>query len=128
NGVLQTLSPLRTDSTLNRLDDGITYGPQIDLVRAITIETATTPIGVLPGASNFKLKFKGTTGTVNFGSSPVVVECRDEGGLLVDRWVETKKQYGSLAGVPIETVMQQILDDNLGAGVVSLYTPVSPSY
>lgn len=28
NGVLQTLSPLRTDSTLNRLDDGVTFGLQ----------------------------------------------------------------------------------------------------
>lgn len=32
------------------------------------------------------------------------------------------------AGTPVETVMQAILDDNLGAGVVSLYVPTSPSW
>lgn len=31
-------------------------------------------------------------------------------------------------GVAVETVMQGILDDNLGAGVVTLYTPTSPSW
>lgn len=128
SGVLQTLSPLRTDSLLNRLDDGVTYSPEIDLVRAITIEVATTPVGVLPSGSDFKLKFKGTTQTVNFASNPIVVDCRDEGGLLVDRWVETVHSYGSGPGVALETVMQAIHDDNLGAGVVPVWTPVSPLY
>jgi hypothetical protein len=31
-------------------------------------------------------------------------------------------------GTPVETVMQQILDDNLGAGVVTLWCPVSPGW
>lgn len=128
NGVLQTLSPLRTDSTLNRLDDGVTYGPLIDLVRAVTIEVATTPSGVLPGSADFKLKFKGTTSTVDFSQNPIVVDCRDEGGQLVDRWVETKKLYGSGPGVALETVMQSIHDDVFGAGVIPVWTPVSPSY
>jgi hypothetical protein len=30
------------------------------------------------------------------------------------------------AGTPVETVMQQLLDDNLGASVVTLHVPVSP--
>lgn len=128
NGVLQTLSPLRTDSTLNRLDDLVTYGPQLDLVRSITIEVATTAIGVAPVAGDYKLKFKGRTATVSFGSNPIVVECRDEGGVLVDRWVETKKLYGSGPGVAVETVMQSIHDDVFGAGVVPVWTPTSPSY
>jgi hypothetical protein len=128
SGVLQTLSPLRTDSTLNRLDDGVTYSPEIDLVRAITIEVATTPVGVLPSGSDFKLKFKGTTATVNFASNPIVVDCRDEGGLLVDRWVETLQSYGSGPGVALETVMQSIHDNVLGAGIVPVWTPVSPVY
>lgn len=32
------------------------------------------------------------------------------------------------AGQPVEEVMQNILDDNLGAGVVTLYTPSSPGW
>lgn len=31
-------------------------------------------------------------------------------------------------GTAVETVMQQIIDDNLGAGVVTLYTPTSPGW
>jgi hypothetical protein len=31
-------------------------------------------------------------------------------------------------GTAVETVMQQILNDNLGAGAVTLYTPVSPGW
>lgn len=127
NGVLQTLSPLRTDSTLNVKDD-LTYAPQLDIVRAITIEIATTVLGVLPGASDYKLLFKGTTRRVAFHANPIAVDCRDEGAKLVDRWVEAKKLYGSTPGVAVETVMQSIHDDVLGAGVVPVYTPASPGY
>lgn len=128
NGVLQTLETLRSDSTLNRLDDGITYGALVDLVRSITIEKATTPIGVLPNTDDFKLKFKGTTSTVNLASNPIAVDCRDEGGQLVDRLIETEASYGSGAGVAIQTVMQQILDAVFGSGVITLYVPVSPGF
>lgn len=128
DGVLKTLSPLRTDSTLNRLDDGVTYGPLIDLVRPITIEVATTPVGVLPSGSDFKLKFDGTTQTINIAGNPIVVDCLDKGRTLVRRWVEAPRAYGSGPGVALETVMQSIHDDELGAGVMPVFTPVSPSY
>lgn len=127
SGVLQTLSPLRTDSTLNVKDD-FSYSPQLDLVRAITIEPATTALGVVPVAGDYKLLFKGTTRRVAFHASPVGVECRDEGAKLVDRWVEAKALYGSAPGVAVETVMQQIHDAVLGGGVVPVYTPASPGY
>jgi hypothetical protein len=34
----------------------------------------------------------------------------------------------STAGNPVEEIVQNMLDDNLGAGVVTLYTPVSPAW
>lgn len=127
NGVLQTLAPLRTDSTLNVKDD-LTYAPQVDLVRRVTYEVATTASGVLPVADDYKLLFDGTTSVVNFAGSPIVVTCRDKGAVLVDRFVETPKRYGSDPGVAVETVMQSIHDDVLGVGVVPVYTPAPPGY
>lgn len=123
--VTESLSPLRTDSTLNRLDDGVTYAPQIDVRRNITIEEVTTAAGGF--SVDYKLIFKGTTDTVQFEHSPISVTCRDLGALLVDYFVETETVYGTAAGRALELVMQDILDGN-GLSVISLYTPVSPAF
>lgn len=127
NGPTLSLAPLRTDSTLNRLDDGTTYSPAIDLSRAITVEITTNPIGTSPVAGDYKKLFEGTVDTVNFERSPVVVSCRDLGAPLVDRWIEAVAIYGSTPGVALETVMGQVLNATFG-GTILLYTPVSPSY
>ncbi|MBW2084429.1 MAG: hypothetical protein JRI54_00135 [Deltaproteobacteria bacterium] len=66
----------------------------------------------------------------SIATSPFSVscECRDLSKRLQDCYIETETQYGSEGGTPAETVMQSILDDNLGAGAVTLYTPVSPGF
>lgn len=61
-------------------------------------------------------------------SNTILAQCRDLGALLVDTDIEVIRQYGSSGGTPVETIIQSILDDNLGAGVVTLYTPVSPTW
>jgi hypothetical protein len=124
----QSLSPFRTDSTLNRLDDGVTYAPLLQLNRAVTIEVATTALGIFPQAGDMKLLFQGAVSDFDVAKSPVTVTCRDLGGKLVDRWVESEQNFGSGPGVALETVIQQELDAVLGAGAVTLYTPVSPAY
>src|SRR5690606_21324517 len=40
-----------------------------------------------------------------------------------DTYILTPREYGSEAGTPAETVIQQIIDDNLGPGEVTLYFP-----
>src|SRR4051812_31336750 len=50
NGIIQSISPFRTDSTINRLNDGVTYSPQLDLNRSVTIKLATTSIGKYAGS------------------------------------------------------------------------------
>lgn len=127
SGTTLSLSPLRTDSTLNRLDNGTTYSPQLDVGRSITVEVATTPVGTAPIAADYKLLFQGTIDIVNFENSPAVVTCRDLGAPLVDRWVEVALPYGGPTEA-LEDVMLEILDDHLGVGAVPLYTPVSPSH
>ncbi|MDI6872106.1 MAG: hypothetical protein QME79_12335 [Bacillota bacterium] len=54
--------------------------------------------------------------------------CRDLAKRLQNCYIETSREYGSEAGTPAETVIQQIIDDNLGAGQVTLYCPVSPGF
>lgn len=128
SGTTLSLSPLRQDSTLNRLDDGTTYSPQLDVNREITYEVATTAIGAAIVAGDYKLLFVGSIDNVSFEQSPVVCTCRDQGGLLVDRWVESVAPYGSGAGVALETVMQDVLDDTLTSGFVTLNVPGLPGF
>lgn len=128
SGTTLSLSPLRTDSTLNRLDDGTTYSPQLLGGRRLTWEVATTPIGTPPVAGDYKFLFDGFIDVIDFDHSPISCDCRDKGGVLVDRGVEVEAPYGSVSGVALETVMQAILDATFGGGVIPLDVPVSPSY
>lgn len=124
----QSLAPLRADSTLNRDDIG-NYSPALDPERAVTFEVATTAIGAAIVGSDYKMLFKGAVDLVNWERSPVNISCRDQGGALVDAWLELEDTYGSAAGVALETVDQQILNAASGSiGIVTLYTPVSPVF
>lgn len=127
SGTLQSLAPLREDSTLN-VDDLAAYSPLLDLNRIATVEVATTDIGAAIVAGDYKLLFKGTSDVVNFEQSPIVVVYRDLGAPLVDRWVEAETTYGSGVGIAIQTVMQSIIDDVFGAAVHTVYVPVSPGF
>ena len=124
---VNSLSPLRTDSALNRLNDGITYSPLVDLNRAITIEVATTAIGASIQNGDFKLLFDGTVHSYD-AAKALTAQCLDKSGQLVKRWIEATANYGSGPGVALETVMQQELDAVFGAGVWPLNVPVSPAY
>lgn len=128
SGTTQSLSPFRADSTLNRLDDGATYSPILDLNRVVTFEAATTAIGAYPGVGDYKLLFKGTIDLIDFEESPIAVTCRDLGAPLVDRWIESKTYYGTGPGRAIELVKQDILDIAFGAGVVPVNTIGAPAF
>lgn len=141
DGPTKSLSPLRSDSTLNLKDDLVTISAQLDVGRKLTLEVATTAVGVAIVAGDYKLMFSGVIDAVNFEDNPIAVTCRDDGGLLVDRWVGAEwpsyQEFdirGTGAGRDVELVMQDILDDAVNAGSilpvspsVTLNTPVSPS-
>lgn len=137
-GTALSLSPLRTDSTLNR-NAALAFAPAVDVGRTIQILAATTAYGVSPTTNDWQNIFTGAIDSWDVSANPMVLMARDQGGLLVDAFILPAANsdggspsfgptYGSGPGVPIETVMQQIMDDALGVAAPTLYCPVSPDF
>ena len=127
----KSLSPFMASSTLNRLDDGLTYSPAIDVTRMVHIWTAVMPARSARPANNhaaWKEVFRGKIDRVNWESDPITLSCRDMGAFLLDAFIELERQYGAEAGAPVEQEMQQIIDDTMGVGEYTLVTPLSPGW
>lgn len=123
-GLKQSLAPLVEGSPLNRRLDG-SYGPILNPKRGIVIETAETPWRVQPTPADFREVFRGLTDAIDFHADPVVLPFRDIGARLQSTQIETVRSYGSVDGVPLATVLQQILNDN-GCADITLYVPDPP--
>jgi len=131
SGTTLSLAPYRTDSTLNRLDDGVTYSPLIYPGRKVTIEVATTAIGATIVAGDYKPMFEGTVESVAWQESPVSIRCRDRGGRLVDRWVQFAYKPVP-GGDDLSVLVQTVYDGWVGSGSSvpfpeTIYIPVAPS-
>lgn len=120
-----SLVPLRTDSTLNRLDDGVTYSPQLDAGRLITFETQAVAIGGAVDAGAWQLEFRGYLDEIDAASPSISTFARDEGGVLQDAWIQD--EYALAAAQPVEDAIQELLDATLGAGVVTLEVEGTPT-
>lgn len=125
SAVDMSLAPLRTDSLLNALDDTVTYSPLVDAGRLITLEFYTIAIGATPVSGDYKLLFKGYVDSTDVAGPVISVVCRDEGGLLVDTYIEAPAVYAG--GDSMQAYIQAILNANL-ASPPTLYTPVTPSF
>jgi hypothetical protein len=66
---------------------------------------------VPPEVGDWKLLFDGRVDRWEAAQDPIRLTGRDMAGVLVDRWIEERRVYGSDLGTPIEDVMQEILDD-----------------
>lgn len=122
-----SLAPLREDSTLNVLDDGVTYSPAIDIGRKITIEIATTELGVSPGSGDWKMMFVGYIGEVDWSKPVVNVDCQDQSVQLIERWMDT--EYTIAEGTLLEGAIQSLLNAYFtGGDAITLNVPVSPDF
>lgn len=124
-GTVKSLSFLRTDSDMNR-NSVDAYSPAIDAGRRIQFWVATTDVGVDAEEEDFENLFEGKIDTGQLEHNPMQIVARDKAGELQDRYVEVETVYGSEAGIPMETVMQDILND--WADGELLYCPVSPDF
>jgi hypothetical protein len=118
----RSLAPQVEPSLWNRDDDGV-YAPWADGNRNIIVMNATVNPGTVPAfPADYRELFTGKIDEVDPASGErTVVTFRDLGARLLDKQIERRRKYGSVDGVPVQTVMQAILDDNpLATGPVSL--------
>jgi hypothetical protein len=100
----------------------------LDAGRRVYIETATVVQGSPIADSNYVRVWQGFVDSVDPQAETIELTCRDESSVLIDRMIEVQREYGSTSGTAITTVLQKILDDNLGAGVVTLAVQGSPVF
>ena len=125
-----SLSTLMKDSIYNNEDGGIVdseFKPAINLVRKFKIETAIAEIGESIDESYWKTFEEGYIDVINLENNPIILRCRDKGAYLEDKHIEEERAYGSENGTPVETVMNNILEDN-DRGDVDLKVPESPGW
>jgi len=116
---------LRRRGPVYTLDPG--SSPILFPNREIMLRVAITAPGVEP--SSWVTLFHGLLGdSISYSDTTVDLTCRDMAKLLGDCYIEEVQQYGSDEGVPLETVLQQIIDANLGVGEALVYCPVSPGF
>jgi hypothetical protein len=121
-----SLAPLRTDSKLNKLTGS--YEPLLQEGREIRLKTAVKPIAFRGTPSAPMLSFEGYIEDVDSTGGEIQVEALDKGSLLQATFIETERTYSNDVGTALATVLQSILDDNLGGGVVTLNTVGTPSW
>ncbi len=110
------LAPLVDGSKLNA------SGTILDLGHPIYVETATMPQDTPPSSGDWVEVFRGEIDAIDWERNPIRLRCRDESGVL-DRFIESQvKRPFDVAVAPVEDVMQEILDGELGEGVVTLFS------
>lgn len=127
-GTMVSLAPQISASAANR-NAANAYAPLLNPARAIRCLTATVAPGVSP-AGHWKRVFDGKIDGVDPGGpqGTFTVRCRDRAAWLLDTSIETKRVYGSDAGVAVQAVMQGIINDNAVPGAPVMTTPVDPAF
>ena len=128
------ISPLNTVSLLNKLSGS--YVPLVNLNREIKVNVQYVP-DLSASVSSYLTIFHGYIDSFSIEpDNSLRISCRDLGAFLQDRFIEEERVYPHTSATPpqeyeselVHVVMQQILNDNLGAGTIVLYTPVNPGW
>lgn len=103
--------------------------PAIYPRRRIVIDLVVKRYDESVAGSDWVEVFNGFVDVPSFGGRDgrMVLSCRDYWRVFNDTFISTEGTYGSVGGVAIETVMQQLLDDNLGSGAYTLNVVGTPS-
>jgi hypothetical protein len=121
-----SLAPFMAASLLNQV--GGSYATLLDLWRKFRLSISVRPEGYPPTGSDWKEMCQGRVDTIDTANEQISITGRDEGAVLLDKYIDTPRAYGSVGGIAMETVLQSMLDDNLGASAPTLYTPASPGF
>lgn len=121
-----SLSPLIEASPLNRTSLGA-YSPFIRPGQAVVIDVSVTPPGTDP---DWVTIFAGRTEDDAFGGNDAKlrITARDLWSVF-DKFIETARRYGDDDDpVPMQDVIQQLLDDNFGEDTYELVTIGDPDF
>lgn len=126
-----SLAALNTRSKLNLTDfaDPESFAPFLDLGRDIEVKAATVPLGMQATDQQLQSIIFGSIDSLDWSSGEAVaVHFRDQGGRLIDTYIEELAPYA--AGQPAEslqTVLQNILDANDSGTFTGSYDPITLS-
>ena len=123
----QSISPLRDDSTVNQSSSG-GNSRVIDVKREARVSVAQISASCSPVSTDYHLLLRGEIDEWDARANPMRLSVRDPGGVLLDRFIEETRVYGSSSGDPIEDVMQSIVDDALGSTDVEVQESSSPGF
>lgn len=127
DGTVFSLAPFMTGSAINVRASNNTYAPLLQHGRAVQLRTAVIARGTEPVAGDWVTEFDGRLDDPDWGAAVIRVSARDWGAALQDTMVTAPKRYGSDAGVPLATVMREILADT-GHGNVTLAVVGDPNW
>jgi hypothetical protein len=119
-----SLAPLNKTARTN-LNAGGSWDPLLAINREVVI-SARYASDFVSNALGYMEMFRGAIDSIDWGSEVIEVHCRDQFRHIQDLWIEDEGTYSLPVGVPVEDVMQDILDD--WDGVTTLYTPSSPGW
>ncbi len=125
DGNLPSLSPLDESSPLNQFAGQ--FDPLLTPVRECQVKLAITD-GRPPREGDYKLWFHGYLGTdaqANTEAGVVDVTVNDLAKRLQVTVVTEAKTYAEGEPADIEDIMQQIIDDHIGTGVVAVCAGVA---
>jgi len=117
-----SLVPTMLNSRANASTSG---DPLIALRRRVRIYGGVSPDRVGTPAT-WVLLFDGRVTDLALADQTITLTCVDRFGELVNRWIEAPATYSDSGGHSVESVMQDILDDN--GTLFSVYTPTSPGW
>lgn len=119
-----SLAPLLGTSSLN------SPGPMLDVSRQWRTSVAIMPSGTAPSGGDYVPLGEGTYDVIDVNDPSPTIDLvgRDLGATLLDTYITTERTYSSASSDSMETVIQAMLDDNLGASAITLYTPTSPAF
>jgi hypothetical protein len=120
-----SMAPAIGGSPINQV--AMAYSPFLVEGHGVRLSVAITPEGTAPVLADFVEAFIGQYDDVKLASdkNEITLDIRDKGAFIVDTMVRTRKVYATEEeGALLETVVQQIIDDTLGPGVITLYVPV----
>lgn len=122
-----SLAPLMTGSLVNR-NAATAYAPMLDLHRQWRFSTAVIAFGATPITADWKQVGIGYIDKISDGGLPNTMTMlgRCLGARLLDAQIPVNTRiYSPLGTSSMEAVIQAMIDDQFGAGAITLYTPTA---